>query len=307
MVQLLQQLFLVAGLLVGLLALLLASGYVIASYKVWKEPRDYESMAPTFRRLLRSGLNGGFIVITHARSKLWIQLSKYIRATGDYGIELSFPEVEWTRPYFARVQALVEAHRLPSRIVIASDGTRFLDIDFAADLETALATGRAIFRDVFGASLTDRFHSEEARIDALDRLVDDPDQQPLSCMEAYRHFREAQGRRADAPDWCWYLAALGLLLAGSIGAVVSVASVTESSLSLTVDLATIRIRAPLFDLVCLSAYATGRAIRSRYKTAGDDRKARDVADGWLSRIVGSALRLLVFTSIGIVIARWFSW
>lgn len=305
MAQLVQHLLLVLGLVIGLLALLAGGGLAFAYYRVWREPQDYDTVSPVFGRLLRSGLNGGFIIITHARSKTWIQLSKYIRARGDYGIELSVPEVDWTRPYFAQIEALIDRHRLVSRIVAGSDGTRFLDVDFGKDAQKAAETGRAIFRDVFRAPLSGRFHYETSGIAALDQLIDDPGQEPLSAAEAYKRFREERGASGDVHHCpaCRPLLALFLALAGGTGAVISAGSITGSWLALTIELGGVQVRAPVFDVICLGAYFLGRAIWRA------DRKepATKPNEGLLARVSVLALRLLVFASIGIVIARWFSW
>lgn len=55
-----------------------------------------ESLERPIRDLLNRGYNGGFLIISISWSKCFLQLIKYIKAPGDFGIELCFPKAKWS-------------------------------------------------------------------------------------------------------------------------------------------------------------------------------------------------------------------
>jgi hypothetical protein len=78
--------------------------YVIgASYLRWKrlydnlKAGDLKTVADL---LLRSGREGGFIVITEKGSGRFVQFRKYIHRKGEFGLELGFPKAPWSETYY---------------------------------------------------------------------------------------------------------------------------------------------------------------------------------------------------------------
>ena len=85
--------------------------------------------------LLRRGYDGGFLTINISFSPRFVQLRKYIRAPGDYGIELAFPNARWAEPYFEQVVDVCRRRSLAYSIEKedAEGALQFLYVNFERD------------------------------------------------------------------------------------------------------------------------------------------------------------------------------
>ena len=54
--------------------------------------------------LLRRGYEGAFVIFTDRETDRFVQIRKYIRAPGCFGLEMHFPRVKWSEPYYANAQ-----------------------------------------------------------------------------------------------------------------------------------------------------------------------------------------------------------
>ena len=82
--------------------------------------------------------------------------SKYTNQGGD-GIELSFPNADWSREYFGKLQSVCNAEGIPYRVSTGSDGMSFVDIDCGIDIDFALGLVNTINARVFCTPTSPRY------------------------------------------------------------------------------------------------------------------------------------------------------
>ncbi len=101
--------------------------------------------------LLKRGYNDGFLIIDISHSKYFLQLRKYIHSRGNYGIELHFPNVEWSERLFKKLTSFCK--RAGIQYTIAEEKAdipiEFLHIDFEKDVFRAHNTIKNIILKVF--------------------------------------------------------------------------------------------------------------------------------------------------------------
>jgi hypothetical protein len=136
--------------------------------------RTVETLEWPIRGLLKQGFNGGFLVITVDGSNKFLQLDKYIRAPGDYGIELAFPKAEWSLQYYDRLLTFCESHAIPYRLSSSSpmDPLEFLFIDFGRDYVRANDIVKKILMTVLEVPKDNRVYFQLENASPEDRLVD---------------------------------------------------------------------------------------------------------------------------------------
>jgi hypothetical protein len=101
--------------------------------------------------LLKRGYNCAFVVIKISYTNKFIQLRKYIDSPSNYGIQLGFPKVKWSLPYFDDVNNI--CGRVDSKSMVVSDGQLdFLYVDFGQDVLKASECVRRILTEVFGVT-----------------------------------------------------------------------------------------------------------------------------------------------------------
>lgn len=103
--------------------------------------------------LLRSGFEGGFIVIRLPKDPRFIQFAR--RYEGHPGLELGFPNAPWSREYFRVLQQVLQRHEIPYFTKrMAEEGeepvTEFLYVNSGEDVYAAGDLSRTIFQEVFG-------------------------------------------------------------------------------------------------------------------------------------------------------------
>ena len=119
-------------------------------------------------------------------SKLAIQFDKYIRGPGDYGIELVFPVLKWSREFAPQVEAYCHAQDLPLRVrpKLSSHAREAIFVDCGRDPERAFELARHIWVELFGLEASAPHRIERYGLSTDGELVDKPDQKPLSFSEA---------------------------------------------------------------------------------------------------------------------------
>jgi len=136
--------------------------------------RTPETLEWPIRGLLRQGYNGGYLLIKVARSNKFLQLDKYIRAPGEYGIELAFPKAEWSLQYFERLLDFCRNHGIEFRISSSSPGDpmEFLCIDFGNDYVRANDIVRKILVSVLDTPKDHRVYFKLENASTEDRLIE---------------------------------------------------------------------------------------------------------------------------------------
>jgi hypothetical protein len=134
--------------------------------------RPLSTLDRPIRALLRRGYDGGFIVIKRYRKTPFVQLRKYIRCPGDYGIELSFPMVDWSMRYVPAVEQLCDAQNLGHTKESHRGAMPFLYVDFGHDVENAHSFVVRVLTDVFGWSEDTKCFALLEHGDPRDVLID---------------------------------------------------------------------------------------------------------------------------------------
>ena len=163
----------------ALLITLAAVGVVaIALFFAWATrglPHTLETLEPAVRALLRQGYDGGFLTIDVAHEKKFVQLRKYIHSRGNYGIELGFPQAEWSAEYYTKLRELCDDESMSYRVSRASgtdDPLEFLFVDFGKDYSEATIFVRRVLKEVMDVPSEARLYCKHANGTGEDRLID---------------------------------------------------------------------------------------------------------------------------------------
>lgn len=139
------------------------------------------SLEVPIRGLLRQGYHGGLLTISVdlvplrlTRPKKFLQLVKYIRGPGLYGIELAFPRARWSRDLYPLLRQLCDRERIAYRIAGTSpeDPLEFLFVDFGMNTNLAHSFVRKVLAEVFGIAANRKLYCLLQNATPEDRLVD---------------------------------------------------------------------------------------------------------------------------------------
>ena len=177
---------------------------IIVRFKRGNFDRDLRSNADLdvpISRLLKIGYEGASLVLTLKKSKLHIKFSKYIREEGIYGIELEFPNTDWTKEDASKLQEHCAANGLKFRV--AADGSshaaELLYVDCEKDSDKAAGLARFILSTIFGKSTNSLFYETYTNMSQLNELVDKPGQQPGTVIEEFAQIGEAIHEHSGMP------------------------------------------------------------------------------------------------------------
>lgn len=125
---------------------------------IWLSRRGWRYRLSTIHvpieSLLKRGYDCGFLIIHISFSRRFLQLRKYIRSPGDYGVELGFPNAKWSSRYFHRVEALCKENAIEFRIErkAIDSPLEFLCVDFGKDHRAATQCVKLILIKIFGVT-----------------------------------------------------------------------------------------------------------------------------------------------------------
>ena len=142
-------------------------------------PRDYslEELPKTLSFALRSCFNGGFVVIEAEGSELFVQFKKYIFRDGTYGLELGFPDAEWSTDFAPKLRQALETEGIAFRDQPEQVGLvrSFILVDCEQDIDLAHRVTRLCFLEIFGLQEDTRFRAQVTDHAAEGQVIDDPD------------------------------------------------------------------------------------------------------------------------------------
>jgi len=240
----------------------------------------YEGAKHFLALVLKLGNETAFVVITHRPSEHWIQFRKYIHAVGDYGLELAFPNGEWSRADFRRLRERCETNRLPWRIgdeVAGGDRMTFLYVDCGRDVQAAFDLGKSIFTQVFGVSLEEEYRFDSHGYASVNKLIDSPGHPMATCRSMNREIAQEtgigplQGVRLIVQGYA--------LVCGVLGLVLRLSFPDWGWSRMGIDLLDRALSVPMFDLLCIAGIISGyAAIQS----------VRRLRDGAVDSIDGAA-------------------
>lgn len=151
--------------------------------------QSFDDIRGRLDQLLRSGFDQGFVVFKFKGSECFIQFRKYIHAKGDYGLELGFPDADWSRAYFPLVAEYCTRNDIPYTIGPhnVGDEMEFLHADVGKDTDAAFRLVGDIVEHVFRMPRDTAYKLEWDAIDPTGGLIDSPNQ---TLGKRERQFRQ---------------------------------------------------------------------------------------------------------------------
>jgi len=136
-------------------------------------PRNIDSLEAAIYDLLRRGYDKGFLLIQISDSGKFIQVRKYIKGPGDYGIQLAFPNAEWSQIYFDAAKEYCVKSGFNG--YVAYDGLlEFLYVDFGTNVENANRCIKGVLKEVLGVTPQTELFVRLENASVEDRLIDTP-------------------------------------------------------------------------------------------------------------------------------------
>lgn len=233
----------------------------------WREVGADDSGLAAIRkhieRLLRQGYDRGALVLTFKGTDAFIQFRKYIHAKGDQGLELGFPDAEWSREFFPRLAEWCEQNGFSHDIAHNSEGggLNFLHVDTGDDLDAAMRLVEGIVTDIFSLEPNARFSHQFDGVSELGEEIDDPTAAPLSpgvaALRRDKDYFEKTG--VHLQDGCLHTLVTLIGVWGFFGLEYSLvwrtawlaAAVEPTWGDWTMEIFSISLKARTFEVVCL--------------------------------------------------------
>jgi len=156
---------------IAIAVLILIAGFVLRAAK--GAPRTLDTLSGALADLLKRGYDGGFLIISISYSRRFLQIRKYIRQPGNYGIELAFPKAKWSLSCFDAVRDLCRRRGLDSRV--SDEGVLdFLYADFGTNVSEANDCVKEILADIFGVSSKATLFVKLENATVEDELIETP-------------------------------------------------------------------------------------------------------------------------------------
>lgn len=133
----------------------LVYAYQIISKGVLKAAEDLKSI---INQLLQLGFDRGTLVIQEKNSGKFIQFRKYIDNNGSSGLELGFPNANWSEKYFGDAIQYFEENKVPYLVRREGiDGMEFLLVNLEQNVDKAYKVCCDLF-ELMDVSLENKFH-----------------------------------------------------------------------------------------------------------------------------------------------------
>jgi len=141
----------------GIVVIITVAGFLLLRKRLRRGIfRDKDSLKQSLDQLLNQ-MHEGFLIFTHAKSEKFLQFTRYQRENNT-GITLGFPIVSWSEPYEKAMKIFCENNGINIAESFGSDNTKFIDIDFGHDTESANNFIISVFSEVLKAPPEDGFH-----------------------------------------------------------------------------------------------------------------------------------------------------
>lgn len=200
-------------------------GLAQSLWELWRvlwSPWSYEKEAEPFRifiesqlaRLLRSGLHAAWFRVGHKGAKQQLTFEKYIRAPGDYGIELVFPNDKWAVHVFSELLAYCDLHDFAYRIE-TEGGKRpqeVLRVGCERHMPAAVTLADGLWTEVLGLAPDTPRRCSYGPISPFGELIDRPDQAIMSMDEGWRYAHRDQADPPERPGWGPFMGELYALI-----------------------------------------------------------------------------------------------
>lgn len=149
---------------------------------------DLAGLERVIAQLLKTGFADGFLSIQARKTRKYLELTKYIRAKGDYGIRLHVPVESWSEAYLGMVQAHCSSEGIEFSFESRDPeiGEVCLCIDCRKNASKAYGLVRTIFTRIFGVPESNTFSVVLRNGSPWDELIEDRHQEPLSLADGMR-------------------------------------------------------------------------------------------------------------------------
>ncbi len=136
--------------------------------------RTLDELIVPIQDLLKRGYDGGLLFIYIPHTKYFIQLRKYVTGPGSYGIELCFPDCDWSRHLFGKLEEICKQERIKYEITEKTriSPVEFLCIDFGKDSNVAHEFVKKIILEVFGMDNKVKLFAKLQNATIEDKLID---------------------------------------------------------------------------------------------------------------------------------------
>lgn len=152
---------------------------------------DFSQLRESLSDLIRSGFRAASLSV-RARaksSKFSLEFKKYIRAPGDYGVELVFPLYKWAQPFAEGIKSYCRDKNLPLRVRSKRTprSREVIFVDCGNESAVAFDLARHLWIKIFGQEETTAHRVDRYAVSSLGELIDRPDQTPMSVYNDNRH------------------------------------------------------------------------------------------------------------------------
>ena len=136
----------------------LISAILLILWFVGKSPVKHKAFAGQdlttyIETLLKRGHNGGHMTIETRRKGEFLQISKYIEKPRIFGLQMDFPQADWSTQYYKNVQSLLHSYNVPFNLqkteLEEGQVREFISADLKRDMK--------VTNEVIGEILTDIF------------------------------------------------------------------------------------------------------------------------------------------------------
>ncbi|MGH7658318.1 MAG: hypothetical protein ACREL6_08785, partial [Gemmatimonadales bacterium] len=137
-------------------------------------PVTWEQIPEYLERLLRRGYDAGFVAFTIPGEERFVSVTKYLRETGEGGLEFDFPRSAWSSRYYDPLRRLLEERGRKVEIVKTPEGPveEYLRVDCGGDAADAAALVRLVLEDVFAYPPGSPLVAEQQQVAARAEMID---------------------------------------------------------------------------------------------------------------------------------------
>lgn len=155
----------------GLIVLFLAVSFLQVAKG---RKRNVSQLQKPLEELLKRGFDGGTLVVEHVKTEKFIQFRKYISSQGVYGIDMYFPEVDWSRKFISSFRKICSSEGVEIEELMPGldSPVRFLKVGFNKKADVAFWFMKKVVIDVFELPPDELFYVRLDGAHPKDVLVD---------------------------------------------------------------------------------------------------------------------------------------
>ena len=213
-------------------------------------------------QLLRRGFADGFLIIKDKGTGNWIELRKYLFSPENYGLNICFPHLDWSKDQFSLLQKYCDENGIEYQLSKDDHFDRapeYLFIDCKKDFSEADSIVNMIMSSIFGLPKEHELNIELRNISPWNELIDSSNQKRMPFWRGMKQVSERIHRHSGIPLWEFILTKiLGFTqLIGTLGVVYVLAFSGPNWSRIRFDTAGLYIDAPTVGIVFLALVLLG--------------------------------------------------